>query len=115
MSQWDDRLLRQTASLLIVQKLKQKKNHKVNRYQINRGTAFLTKLYVRPAKTQIHLHICAVWSEISKGVMWVAKDSIRLCADIKGLWSDNAYEMADLCFHRAHMQFWRKSCAPNYM
>ena len=50
---------------------------------LSRGTAFLTKLHVRPAKTQISLRIRAVWSESSQGTLWVAKDLKRLHTDIE--------------------------------
>ena len=40
-----------------------------------------TKMYVRPAKTQISLGIRPVWSESSLCAQWVAKDSSFLHAD----------------------------------
>ena len=36
---------------------------------------------MRPAKTQISLSICPVWSESSLGAQWVAKDPSFLHAD----------------------------------
>ena len=41
------------------------------------------KMAVRPAKTQISLGICPVWSESSLGAQWVAKDPSFLPADSK--------------------------------
>ena len=37
--------------------------------------------YVRQAKIQISLRICAVWSESSLGAFWIAKDTNFLHAD----------------------------------
>ena len=42
-----------------------------------------TKWHVRPAKTQISLGICPVWSESSLCSQWIAKDLIFLDADSK--------------------------------
>ena len=37
--------------------------------------------HVHPAKVQIRLHICAVWSEPSLGAFWISKDTKLLHAD----------------------------------
>ena len=42
-----------------------------------------TKWHVRPAKTQISLGICPVWSESSLCAQWVAKEPGFLQADRK--------------------------------
>ena len=44
------------------------------------GTAFTAKSHVGSAKTQINLHIIAVWSESSLGILWVAKEAKYLHA-----------------------------------
>ena len=43
----------------------------------------INKATVRPAKTQISLGICPVWSEYSLCAQWVAKNQIFLYADSK--------------------------------
>ena len=58
------------------------------------------KMTVRPAKTQISLCICPVWSESSVCAQWVSKDPSFLHADSKD-WSD----WADPSLHWAHMPF----------
>ena len=70
------------------------------RRYMSRGTAFLTRLRVHPAKNQIS----AVWSESSQGIMWVDKDPKRLQADNEE--SDQTGPM--------RMQSCRKDCAPVY-
>ena len=60
------------------------------------------KMTVRPAKIQISLGICPVWSESSLCTQWVAKDPSFLHAD-SGLWSDWADAQADLSLHWEHM------------
>ena len=57
-----------------------------------------TKWHVCPAKTQISLGICPVWSESSLCTQWVAKDPRFLHAD----WVD---AQADLGLRWAHMPF----------
>ena len=54
-----------------------------------------TKWHVRPAKTQISLDICPVWSESSMCAQWVAQDPSFLHADSED-WSDWADAQADL-------------------
>ena len=57
-----------------------------------------TKWNVHPAKTQISLFICPVWSESSLSTLWVAKDPKLLNADCEDWsnWSDWANAHADL-------------------
>ena len=62
------------------------------------------KISVRPAKSQISLGICPVWSESSPGAQWVGKDPSFLHADRKD-WSDWADDQADLSLRWAHMPF----------
>ena len=62
------------------------------------------KVTVRPAKTQISLGICPVWSESSLCTQWVAKDPSFLQADSKD-WSDWADAQADLSLRWAHTHF----------
>ena len=50
--------------------------------------------WLRPAKTQISLGICPVWSESSLGAQWVAKGPRFLHADSED-WSDWADAQAD--------------------
>ena len=59
---------------------------------------------MRPAKTQISLGICPVWSESSLCAQWVAKDPSFLDADSKD-WLDWADGQADLSLRWAHMSF----------
>ena len=59
---------------------------------------------VRPAKTQISLGICPVWSESSLGAQWVTKDPSFLYVDSED-WSDWADAQADLSLHWAHTHF----------
>ena len=62
------------------------------------------KMSVRPAKTQISLGICPVWSESSLCAQWVAKDPSFLHADSED-WSDWANAQADLSLRWAHPHF----------
>ena len=62
------------------------------------------KMTVCPAKTQISLGICPVWSESSLCAQWVAKDPSFLHADSED-WSDWADAQADLSLCWAHMTF----------
>ena len=55
------------------------------------------KMSVRPAKTQISLGICSVWSESSLCAQCLAKDP--------RLWSDWADAKADLSLCRTHTHF----------
>ena len=57
-----------------------------------------------PAKTQISLGICPVWSESSLCAQWVAKDPSFLHADSED-WSDWADAQADLSLRWANMPF----------
>ena len=50
-------------------------------YNLSRLMTKPTKWHVRPAKTQISLGICPVWSESSPCAQWVAKDPSFLHAD----------------------------------
>ena len=59
---------------------------------------------VRPAKTQISLGICPVWSESLLCAQWVAKNPSFLHADSED-WSDWANAQANLSLHWAHMPF----------
>ena len=59
---------------------------------------------VRPAKTQISLGICPVWSESSLCTQWVAKGPSFLHADRED-WSDWADTQADLSLRWAHTHF----------
>ena len=63
-----------------------------------------TKWQVHPAKTQIRLGICPVWSESLLGAQWGAKDPSFIQADSKD-WSDWADAQADLSLRWAHMPF----------
>ena len=59
---------------------------------------------VRPAKTQINLGIRPVWSEVSLGAQWVAKDPTYLHADSEDF--DQTGRMPRLiCLRWAHMLF----------
>ena len=60
------------------------------------------KITVHPAKTQISLSICPVWSESSLCAEWVAKDPSFLHGDSED-WSDWADAEADLSLRWAHM------------
>ena len=62
------------------------------------------KMTVCPAKTQISLGICPVWSESSLWAQWVAKDPMLLHADSKD-WSDWVDAQADLSLRWAHSLF----------
>ena len=57
---------------------------------------------VYPAKTQMSLSICPVWSEFSLWDQWVAKDPSFLHADSED-WSDWADAQADLSLRWAHI------------
>ena len=68
------------------------------------------KVSVHPAKTQISLGICPVWSESLLCAQWVAKGPSFLHADSKAsgqrsLWSDWADAQADLSLRWAHTHF----------
>ena len=64
-----------------------------------------TKWHVRPAKTQISLGICPIWSESSLCTLWVAKGlKVSSCRQQR-LWSVWAYAQADLSLCRAHSSF----------
>ena len=56
-----------------------------------------TKWPMRPAKTQISLGICKVWSESSLCAQWVAKDIRLLHAD-----NNDSDQIADLNLHWVH-------------
>ena len=62
------------------------------------------KIHARPAKTQISLGICPVWSvfAVSMKKAWVL--SYPLSAQ-RSLWSDWANAQADLSLHWAHSHF----------
>ena len=62
------------------------------------------KVTERPAKTQISLGICPVWSESSLCAQSVAKDPSFLHADSED-WSDWADAQADLSLRWAHTHF----------
>ena len=62
------------------------------------------KMSVRPAKTQISLGICPVWSESSLCTQWVAKVPSFLHADSED-WSDWADAQAHLSLRWAHTHF----------
>ena len=64
------------------------------------------KVTVRPAKTQISLGICPVWSESSLCAQWVAKDPrfLHVDSDDSG-WSDWADAQADLSLRWAQSHF----------
>ena len=53
----------------------------------SRCPAKATSWHVRPMKTQINLHICAVWSESSKSTLWVAEVQCFLDRKLR-IWSD---------------------------
>ena len=61
-----------------------------------------TKRPVHPAKTQISLGICPVWSESSLCAQWVAKDPWLLHVDSED--SDQTGQ-ADLSLRLTHMPF----------
>ena len=63
-----------------------------------------TKWSVHPAKTQISLGICPVWSESLLCTQWVVKDLSFLHADSKD-WSDCVDAQADLSLRWNHMPF----------
>ena len=63
-----------------------------------------TKWPVRPAKTQISLGVCPVWSEFLLCAQWVAKDPRFLHADNED-WSDWVDAQADLCLRWAYRSF----------
>ena len=46
-------------------------------YHLNRGTAFRIRLHMCPAKTQISLRVCAVWSESSQDIRSVIRLTTR--------------------------------------
>ena len=84
------------------------------------------KMSVRPAKTQINLGICPVWSESSLCAQWVAKDPGFLHADSEdtdqtGLWSDWVDAQADLSLRWMHSHFvgfvlsWLTCCFISYI
>ena len=62
------------------------------------------KMSVRPAKTQINLGICPVWSESSLCAQWVAKDPSFFHVESKD-WSNWADTQAGLSLRWAHMPF----------
>ena len=62
------------------------------------------QMTLRPAKTQISLGICLVWSESSLCAQWVAKDPRFLHADTED-WSDWADAQADLSLRWEHSHF----------
>ena len=69
------------------------------------------KMSVRPAKTQISLGICLVWSESSLCTQWVAKDPSFLYADNKD--SDQTGRMPSFIFswhgqHDSLLMTWMK-------
>ena len=57
---------------------------------------------VGPAKIQISLRICAVWSKSSLGTFWIAKDAKLLHADNENR-ADCPDEQADLSLRWEHM------------
>ena len=59
---------------------------------------------VRPSKTQISLGLRPVWSELSLGAQWVAKDPSVFHADSED-YSDWADAQADLSLRWAHTHF----------
>ena len=66
----------------------------------------LTKWHVRPAKTQISLGICPVWSASLLCTQWVPKDKLSSCGQ-RRLWSAWADAQADLTLRWAHMPLCR--------
>ena len=77
-----------------------------------RGKAVSTRFNVRPAKTQINLHIRAVWSESSLSV-WIYLGSLASPQNImRRLWSDCADAQADLSLRWTHVQSSKAYCAP---
>ena len=49
------------------------RRHSCTAYNLSKCPAKSTSWHGRPAKTQISLRICAVWSESWMGALWVAK------------------------------------------
>ena len=79
---------------------------------MNQCIAFPTRSHVRPAETQISLHIRAVWSVLAvcQKTLWI------LCYPQTALrrhWSGCSGAPTDLCW--AHMQSCRKCCVPAHM
>ena len=77
--------------------------------------------HVHPAKTQISLRICAVWSEYLQCVHWVAKDVRLLSADSENCsdWADAQVELSLRWAHIIlsvfswHGSFWHIYCRQN--
>ena len=63
-----------------------------------------TKWHVRPAKTQISLGICPVWSVFTVRLMGSYGPKLSSCRQ-RRLWSDWAEAQADLSLRWAHMPF----------
>ena len=63
-----------------------------------------TNWHVSPAKTQINLGICSVWSESLLCPSWVAKDPVFFHADSED-WSDWAEAQADLSLRWTQRSF----------
>ena len=72
-----------------------------NIFYVSRIITKPTKWSVRPAKTQISLGICPVWSESSLCAQWAANDPRFLHADSED-WSEWADTQADLSLRWAH-------------
>ena len=74
----------------------------VIQWYMSGGTAFISKLHVRPTKTQMSLRILAVLPESLQSTQWVAKDK-ESSGEQWRLWSDCADAQSDLSLRWAHM------------
>ena len=83
--------------------------HFNNQYiYMSRGTAFLTRILVRSAKTQISLRIHAAWSE----TIWILGYQWSV---VRTLWSDCTDAHAELSLCWTHRQYYRNCCVPAYI
>ena len=74
-------------------------------WYLSRSMTKPTKWHVHPAKTQISLGICLVWSESSRCAQWKGKDlKVSSCRQQR-LWSEWADAQADLSQRWPHMSF----------
>ena len=71
---------------------------------LSRLTTKPTKWHVRPAKTQISLGICPVWSESSLST-WGKLKSLAIIRVHLSLWSDWVDAQADLSLHWVQRSF----------
>ena len=78
-------------------------------FHFTQSTAFSSRLHVRPAKTQMSLRICAFWS-VFEG--YLCQKSKVYSGGQRILRSACAVTQADLSLRWAHMQSYRKCCAP---